>query len=671
VLWLSACSTLPRPAVGPDNDVRRQAAVQTRWVGVTKFWTRSCPKPGTSDWKVRPLVPLDKLEPSLARSLRKAKLDRFCVYEYKGDAPVSRRLTLPAQISARLKIAEPDRVALSGMTGTSDSLRDTTFPHFSQLFLEQVQSMDLPVEGTSRVRLVFLDTQPTGEGLPVLPGGAPPRSPHGYTLGHIAGRLAGYPACGSGCAVEVATRLALPVVSFNPATGEELQRDAASGGFRGTFVDLYNAIVDETNNWLAKPVASRPKHLVLNLSVGWDGEKFGGWEKGKLESSTTGSWAIYGALKAAAEAGVLVIAAAGNERGGLDPTGQPLLPGGWEKPLRLSGEGEGTWGWEDIGQPLIYAASGVDGLGRQLVNTRRKGEAPRVAYADHVVVSDPNTGGSTATLTGTSVAAAVISTIAAVVWSYQPDLTRTEVMNLLYQTGTNPMLRHHNFSAPANAGLVRQVTLCRALSQAWAGTQHTPPDCAALPEPAPIDLSPFIGGSAPVDQASFPYRPYPDPQDQALAGPQPGVDPCPNCVIDPPRLSSELASQEIAAVANTPSHFYENTLSTTDYTLLVELPPREGGILQGATLEIFGLDGFGKRTLEPLQGLSVDTTLSPGETALRVKFPKPAETFQASLIFTLAPYQGAPAEMLTTIVNPLFVDRPDLEIPESSNGLTK
>ena len=676
VLWLSACSTLPSP-VGPDTEERRQAAVQTRWIGVPKIWTGNCPASPSSDWSVSPLIPKG-LRPSLASSVQKAGLDRFCVYKYEGTDPISRALKPPRKILAQLRSVEPDRLALSSMA----SLQETVSPQFSKRFFEQVQSLtSLPVGATGRVRLVFLDTHPTGDG---IPAGAP-KSRHGYTLGHIAGRLANHQACALNCTVEVASRLALPVVRFNPETGEELERNNATGGVRGTFTDLALAIVNEIDHWqdLNSALSSESQlRLVLNLSVGWDGEKFGGWGKEdlalalaldnekKYKNEVTGPSAVYRALKVAAEQGVLVVAAAGNERGGPNPTGLPLLPGGWEKPYRFSTETE-EWGWENIGDPLIYAASGVDGFGHQLVTTRWRGEAPRVTYADHVTVPtlfSRNGETYTATLTGTSVASAVISTIAAIVWSYQPDLAPKQVMSILDQSGTNPLGgtssgRPHDFAAPQNSQRVRRITLCQALAKVWSrpAQQQSPvltsraPTCGDVQTPAPIDASAFdpsptvdLGRSLPP--LPLPFRPHRDSQDQSLPGPQPGVNPCPNCVVEPPNHLT--LSNQIAFVANRPSNLYQSLLSTKSYTLLVELPSPEEGILKGATLEIFKVDDSGKRTGPP-SGKSFSL---PAGNTLKVTFPDPGGHFQAALTFTLAPDANTRPESYLSVVNPLFVD---------------
>lgn len=659
VLWLSACcSTLPRP-VGPDNEARREAAVRTRWVGVTRLGSGSCPVPRTSGWTVRPLFPLQGLEPKARESAREARLHRFCVYEYQGGAPVP---GLPREISARLRSVEPDRVALSGAA----SLEEMTSIPFYERFREQVQIRDdLPAAGTSRVRLAFLDTQPDGEGVPRIRGS----SPHGYALTHIAGHLAGPLACRdsrNSCAVEVASRLVLPLAGFDPEKGQELVRDESSGGFRGTFDDLSRALWAEILRWQETPRSQRPPHLVLNLSVGWDGEKLGGWEE-RLPDMSPGVQAVYRALKAAADQDILVIAATGNEMGGPQPTGRPLLPAGWEQQAQLSRRG-GLW--RRSGEPLLYAASGVDGRDHPLVNTRAQGEAPRVAYADHVAVpevyepeSEFETRRHTATLTGTSVASAVVSTIAAVVWSYRPELTRAEVMETLSRSG-KLLPRRHDFSSLSDpAPGVRRISLCEAVSQAWRTSRtHRPPlDCAAA-KPDPIDLSAFrpeIKSTAGLPP-SPPVR-HPDLREEPWIGPQPGVDPCPNCAVDPPDRQILLAPAGIAVVADASPRSYGSTeppLTSRPSRLLVEVPGGwAAGDLQGATLELFGFDPeTGRKVLLSSHSIATPPLLRGGDT-LAVTFVEPAEPFQAILSFILNPPRGAPeGTTIRSVASPLFVD---------------
>jgi hypothetical protein len=653
VLWLSACSTLPRPEVpvapGNVNAARKEAEVRTRWVGVTKLWTTGCPAADAPGWRVRPLFPLKKgLDPKLKRSARNAKLHRFCVYEYKGKLPKDRQLELPRSISDRLRSVEPDRVALSGMA----TLKEATSGPFSQRFSEQVEiPSDLAVQVTSKkVRLVFLDTQPTGEWIPQTSG----LSPHGYTLTHIAGHLAGPLICKNGsndpCAVHVASRLALPLVSFQPWQGIEV-KNTSTGGHRGAFVDLFDALTDEITAW--QPTLAQP-HMVINLSAGWDGEKHGGWEANLDPMSLIG--AIHGLLQTAATQGILVIAAAGNERGGPNATGQPLLPGGWEKPFRLTGQGE--WLPTTFDPPLVYAVSGVDSQNHPLVNTREKGEASRVAYADHVVVEDLHTPGQfTATLTGTSVASAVVSTIAAIVWSYRPELSSAEVMDILSDSG-EPLPRKHDFSEPPPVQDVRRVTLCRALSSARGFAQ---PGCGAE---TGIAQGPFIAFVAPEKTSdptsSFPSTAHTDLRDDPWIGPQPAMDPCPACVIDPPSEQAFLPPPtEIAVVADASLRSLQYTTPLVDSSkLLIEIPESwAAGALQQATLEIFGFHPSTGRKMR-IAGYSIPVPATPlvSGDQLEVTFDQPAEPFQAALSFVLNPPEGAPPGTTRSVISPLFVN---------------
>jgi Subtilase family len=659
LLGLSACSTLPR-STGPGdrNAVRNQAsqeaavshqeaAVLNRWIGVTRtrLAGRPCPVPHTNGWTVRPLFPLENLNQNLQLAARRAGLHRFCVYEYGGNPPLPR--VLPPEISARLRSAGPDRVALSGMA----SLEELTWNPFYERFRKQVQiPADLSVTDTSRVRLAFLDTQPTGSGLPeriARPDGAGPRSLHGYSLLHIAGRLIDYGIGGGSRVIETTSRLTLPLVSFDPGAGREEVRDETTGGFRGTFTDLATALVAEVHQWQETP--DRPPHLVINLSLGWDGEKLGGWQT-KVSRMPAEVQPIHAALTFAADLGVLVIAAAGNGLEGPDPTGLPLLPAGWE--LRS-------------GEPLIYAVSGVDGQHRPLVNTRAEGEAPRVAYADHVAVPD-RSGRYTATLTGTSVASAVVATTAAIVWSYRPDLSPAEVMAVLSRSGEPLLLpdglrhRRHDFSTSPSAPQVRQITLCKAVLQACRESGAPPsrcprPDCPDTESTGALDLGAFeapVEGSLSVGRP-FPREMYTDLREGAWIVPQPGTDPCPNCAVtDPVKRALSTTPHGIAVVADAAPRSHE----TGTRQLLIEIPHDwAAGSLSGATLELFDFDPATGRK-RPLYGRSITPPLLSRGTALIVTFPAPPVPFQASLSFVLDPPEGAPPGTALSVVSPLFVD---------------
>ncbi len=649
VLWLSACSTLPRP-VGPDDTPRREAAVNKSRIGVTTFWRRGCPDPDqASGWTVEPLFPPGQLDQDLQASLRKADLDRFCVYTYTGTDP---NPTFPSEIEARLRSVEPDRVAFAG--SAVPSLETMTSDPFYRRFLKQVQVPILPIAGTSQVRLAFLDTQPnTGTDTSTCrpPGSPPPETSviplHGYTLINIAEHLTGG---NDDSSVQIFSRLALPVERFDHAE-KEPEIDETCGGVRGTFKDLADAIVNEIDAWKQQPEASRPPHLVLNLSLGWDGEKLGGWQQ-EFKDMSPDVQLVYRALQSAADQGVLVIAAAGNERPGVGATENPLLPAGWETLPKEA-------------KPLVYAVSGVDGKGHPLVNTRARGEAPRVAYADHVVVPDlDNPTQPTATLTGTSVATAVVSTTAAAVWSHRPGLEPAEVMRILSKSG-DLLPRKPDFYAPTkdpSPEPVRRISLCQALYQACAPTDAKCPTpiCAQPPVIPPLDLTAFTPerttGDLPfVNSLLIPT--HPNLLDQPWVLPQPGANPCPNCTVTRNPDGALVLNPQIAAVTDASSFLQTQVSSGSSYKVRIEVPSVwAAGKLQEATLKVTGFDPDTGRKV-PMEVCPIETNkanaLVTGNTLEATCSGDPGQPFQATLSFTVViPDTG---ESLW-VESPLFVE---------------
>lgn len=642
ILSLSACYLgiriflpLPRPLPGPVpvNPAREAAAVKTRWIGMTTPEGRSCPVPKPeSRWTGGPLFSLQGVETDLEATAHQAGLDRFCSYDYHGSAP---NPELPPEVSARLVNAVHDEVGMASMAGP-DPLATMTRDPFYQRFSYHVQAPEgLPAAAGSPVRLAVLDTQPDGEGVPHITGS----SDHGYTLLHMAGDLACMP--GAPCAVRIVSRLAMPVVKFDAVQGKEII-DPAKGGFRGTFADLSKALWNEIKQ------RRGPDHLVLSLSLGWDGEKLGGWEQSPA-AMTPDVQAVYRVLEVAANRSILVIAAAGNELSGFQATEKPLLPAGWESRAR---PGKDT--------PLVYAVSGTDGRGHPLVSTRTHGEAARVAYADHAVVPDfYNPKQHTATLTGTSVAAAVVSTVAARVWSEHPGLTPAAVMDLLAQSGDD-LGRKPDFAFPSGpvSASVHRISLCKALNQ---------PCTLVAPPPLEPELSAFqpqqtlgaLGGTS--ASLALTTQKLHNLLDQPWVGPQPGVDPCPNCAVTGPPDTAKLAlptgTGDVALAAFRSGANVTAPLSAAA-NLRIEIPSAwAAGTLRGATLEVFDIDSQGRK--QPRTGCSLATSFIQGST-LEVSNPclgaVSADT-QARLSFVLAPPPGSPPGTAALIVDsPLFVE---------------
>ncbi len=317
-----------------------------------------------------------------------------------------------------------------------------------------------------------------------MPHTSGPTTKHGYTLVHLADQLA----CpqDAPCPVELATALALPHQRFHPDQPPTESIFSSKGGNLGLVDELASAIVREVWKW--SPDAKR-KHLILNLSLGWDGELLNELDHHKVAHLEADSQLVYKALQLARQSGALVIAAAGNRRGGGESK-WPLLPAAWElrRPSLLRFLG--------VSKP-VYAVGGVDWQGLPLPNYRQGGLPRRVAFGDHAVAATSGTDDPTAMYTGSSVSTAVVSAIAAVVWQLRPELSAADVMRLLGRSGDVLPSRADSYawkdlwplSKMMGAPNVRRLTLCQAVVQARVeGGLGDIPSCQR-PKKAAADLS--------------------------------------------------------------------------------------------------------------------------------------------------------------------------------------
>jgi hypothetical protein len=275
---------------------------------------------------------------------------------------------------------------------------------------------------------------------------------------------------------------------------------------------------------LAEPQA--PRHLVLNLSLAWDPRLFGGLDEEQIAELRAGTQAVYRALQYAASLDVLVLAASGNQKlcPGV-PTDGPLLPAGWERDAPVA----------DCAaqEPLVYAVGGVRSDGSPIPNARPQSMPRRAAYAEHAVVPTFDPERPTAMYTGTSVATAVASSIAAVVWDTLPELRAAEVMGLLDadSTGTDLGFRADfwpgsSTAAAAAAPRVHRLSLCDALEQACSRPGVTACPLRSSCERWKRELVSLAG--IPPDAAG-------EGTCQPWVFPAPEEPSCPNCVKEPPR----------------------------------------------------------------------------------------------------------------------------------------
>lgn len=360
--------------------------------------------------------------------------------------------------------------------------------------LDVLRPLPEPLPGFQPTRIAIADTSPrsdTGDANEGL-------SDHGWAMGRIAQVLSCPP--GGACLGYVAHHLALPRVDG--------VRRPALGGYYGYQGEIARAIGESVQRWLEAAPAEGRGHLVINLSLGWDGIYGGAITTTPDADLKPPVRAAYLALQYAACQGALVVAAAGNRSGGPNESVGPLYPAGWEKRPTPSAEDCQALGFPGVVdgspyQPLVYAVSGVRPDDIDLGNRRPGGRPRLVAPAFQAVVgvpSDPPGMGlvSSGINTGSSVAAAAVSSVAAVIWAYRPDLGPHAVMQAIYDHGVplSPALDGSNVLAEfclgstCNGLAVRRLSMCQAVAAVCAGGAGR---CPAVLPPCDATPAPYSG----------------------------------------------------------------------------------------------------------------------------------------------------------------------------------
>jgi|GEM_PF-1657361 len=604
------------------------ARVNWRWVGLRR---EGVPCPEIAGWEKkdwlqesfesvnpRPSEPYELVNPEPDRVildeagyqkaledplLQKLGLDRFCVYNR-----LSTSAEFPQKLPAGLVKALPDRMAMIAAGPVEPDLSQTLAGHFliqsGKRLPADLQNLQTDAElvhlsGPPSVRLVFLDTQPDGEGVPVYNADLPSR--HGYTLANLAQQLVCSDLQGSTvaddpshCAAAIATGLALPHTRFEPDGPPSEPLAANHGGDLGLVDELAVAIVKAVWHWRE---SNSKQHLILNLSLGWDSELLDELDQRSVSRLEPSTQLVYDALRFARQSNVLVIAAAGNRQGGSKASSWPLLPAAWElrRPSFLP--------FLFLHKP-VYAVGGADSQGLPLPNSRLGGTPRRVAYGDHSVTETGDHDLPAVYTTGTSVSTAVVSSIAAVVWHLRPELRPDQVMRLISRSG-DPLARRADFYAlkglwpPELAPHAKRLSLCQAVVQACRSGEGR---CASIPkcprwERNSALLSAFYNSNATAlpelkvllpnvckasrgapglwlakgDSTSADLCPVdllPDIVSQRWVAPQPENTPCPGCSIIPPPGGGAAGAVAPASLTSTgPS-------GAKSYVLTFEIDPK-------------------------------------------------------------------------------------------------
>ncbi|MEM9384458.1 MAG: S8/S53 family peptidase [Pseudomonadota bacterium] len=558
------------PPIDP-NDAR----ILWRWVGISTNPEQPCP--AAFGWEEERLFEDPELPvppPGLAR---------YCVYELPDDTPFSNTLRNNLQAllgNGSLSAVEPDQMALSAEA--EGQLPPRLFRQLSEHFLREVgqpiDPLSFPADGDS-VRLTLLDTQPSGANPELF---TQYTSAHGYTLATLIERMICNGAAGD-CAADVRTRLTLGNVCFDQRSKDSACRNGLNGGWFGAQTDLARAIRNEVAEWTNDTTPrgmGEQQHLILNLSLGWN-RRFGGNQG--FNAMPLAVAAVYSALQDASCRGALVLAAAGNQHGGPNEPGGPMYPAAWEQRaapnflqcrLQLIEQGGYTPPWAFPSQltsqndrPLVVAIGGVRVDNSIIFNGRPNGGEPTlVAFADHAATESlaiPNT--PTITLTGTSVASAVVSAAAAVAWRFKNALPTRQLLDRIALSGTD-VGREADFCLNGRGGganacpnpvpNVRRVTLCATIEcvrdDNCAGSYPSCPTPIRLELTGVDDIAPTSDFATITDTLVDPgcdgivthYDPLQGiPANPCLAkqyhginsvpwvDPQPGDLPCPNCFV--------------------------------------------------------------------------------------------------------------------------------------------
>ncbi len=395
----------------------------------------------------------------------------------------------------------------------------------------------VPAEGGERVRVAVLDSA-LPSAVPGYPGYG--RFSHGRDMALLIRQLvcAHNAVVGEGCAVGVYNYLALDQVP--DGTGGAFT-DRVNGGYFGTVTQLGSSTWMAWFEWQLVAPATK---LVLNYSVGW--EPLQG-----MPIPSEAEQAFVAALREARCRGALAVAAAGNDHDGPVPSIGPAFPAGLEL-------GEFDCGGLPTHEPLAYSAGGIDGHARPIANAREQGRPNLAAYAfsvgaDERYLSSENEDAWFATppLTGSSLAAAAVSAIAAAAWSIL-DGSAAEVMNAVYETGV-PLGEQADYLGTNQQPEIRRVSMCLTLASLVPGAYVCSTPVAGNPSWKPDQLTEFENAATSVqltlgkptqacsNATHYPLQVFPLPRYSPFYKAQPGA--CPDQQLYNDTVGPQVRSQ--------------------------------------------------------------------------------------------------------------------------------
>lgn len=548
-----------------EDDLVAQVCAPDHYVTILSSGTQ-CTDIGK--WKGTRLFPTSMFYATAEEDSLPTEMARYCTYEWTGGEAV------PWQAFEGNPLFEAATRDCRAITPQGDPIADALAPALRDNFrwlAGRVDATDVDSASSEADRapttVAVVDTFPHHEP-------AKPLSDHGPVMQQVIADIACPDA--TNCAVDIPAYLGLPRTKDGMNT--------MLGGYIGLQSDLARAIYVATEQYREAADSGEAYNLIINLSVGWETGLFGDAGTGAAVDS------VYVALERARCVGGLPIAAAGNSSG-LSCSEEPLAPASWEQELRPTLQRCADLGLTDSAvqdssggySPLVFAAGGLATPTESMPGTRNAGKPRLFAPASHVVAGDP----MTPSKTGTSLASAVTSGAAALVWSYHPDLRANDVMQLLYDYGAGTGSTS-DFGLPSAGPMqIRRLDVCESLAAACADPGSS---CAKVPTlscnaPVPYtadDLFAIVDGLSPNrDVPNF----------------KGGAGMCNNaCGLDAPLLLQSGLTRTCAEVERDPSLFLTNPqppepgctdcVLADDFAALTVSDTRENEELIGVTVDV-------------------------------------------------------------------------------------
>jgi len=562
VAWLVLClGCFPSTDPPPPEDF--ESCAPERRVGVA-LGHATCPQ-ARGAWTGGPLFD----DPSI----RSRSGDALCAYEYVG-----RRFDLTGLPSLRVDLdGDGDLEELAGEEWTDADcsvaipmdVRDVIAPSRRATFHRMSGRLEeLPDAPMTPVTVAVLDSAPDQRRPSVeLEAGD---NPHGAVVGSVIADLA----CpgGEGCAAHLVSR-------------QVLTNGDSRTGFLGD---------------VARAIAASADAGVINLSIGWLPRFHAtpeGDERGVVE-------ALRAALDHAVCHGALTVAAAGNRGTLADDNSGMTFPAAFAA--------ERAWHCPDA---LVTPVGTVDVDDTSPPNvTRDGGQPPLVALG--VGVTTDAAGGASPT-TGTSLSAATVSGIAAVLRAYAPELSNAELLARLVESGVG-LGERSTACSDRRCAEQRRVDLCSALADVLADRcRSCEVECDPVPpgEGGVIDapdaraFTPYLDESLPlIDLVATVVGEEPDCEDEVVYDPDdPPSAPCPSSTHDtvlanpgPPDIPTPgPGGCEVCALL-----YYPGYLDDVDWWLYVEVNPLVKVPVEGLELNVSGqsIDAYAHYDGPPLVG---------------------------------------------------------------------